>query len=47
MPGSPRAPLVAICGRLNDWTPGLFPAEEEFEQEIMVQYRTEYMVGGT
>jgi hypothetical protein len=47
MRGSPRAPLVARCGRLNDWTPHLPRLQGEFEQEIMVQYRTEYMADGT
>ena len=47
MRGSPRAPWShdetdRMIGR-----PASLRAGEEFEQEIMVLYRTEYMVDGT
>jgi hypothetical protein len=47
MRGSPCIPLVAACSRKGDWTPRLPQSWREFEQVIMVQYRTEYMVDGT
>ena len=47
MRGSPCIPVVAACSRKGDWTPRLPQLWREFEQVIMVQYRTEYMVDGT
>lgn len=47
MRGSPGIPLVAACSRKGDWTPRLPQSLREFEQVIMVQCRTEYMVDGT
>ena len=45
--GQSGSAVVRFSAETYDWTPRLFSLREEFEQEIMVRCRTEYMVDGT